>query len=87
LRSRGLRNLRCAIADFMSRTPVTRRVRSGLVRLGAARLSLKLFNLNERPGTVPPMAAETRRRLVEHYREDMKALGELLQRDVSHWNR
>jgi hypothetical protein len=86
LRSRSLRNLRCAIADFMSRTPVTRKVRAALVRLGAARLSLRLFNLNERPGTVPPMAPETRRRLVEYYREDTEAMGELLQRDLSHWS-
>jgi hypothetical protein len=86
LRSRALRNLRCAIADFMSRTPVTRRARAGLVRLGAARLSLKLFNLNERPGTVPPLAPGTRRRLVDYYREDTEALGELLQRDLSHWS-
>jgi Sulfotransferase domain len=86
LRSRALRNLRCAIADLMSSTPVTRKLRAGLVKMGAARAALKLVHLNERPGKVPPMAPDTRRRLVELYRKDTEALGELLQRDLSHWN-
>ena len=32
------------------------------------------------------MRTETRRRLVEYYREDNEALGEFLGRDLSHWN-
>ena len=86
LRSRTLRNLRCAIADFMASTPATRKLRTVLVRLGAARLAVKLFILNEKPGTVPPMAVESRRRLVELFRKDNEALGALLNRDLSHWN-
>jgi hypothetical protein len=42
--------------------------------------------MNEKPGSVPPMRAETRRRLMEYYREDNDALGEFLGRDLSHWN-
>ena len=86
LRSRTLRNLRCAIADFMASTSVTRKLRAGLVRVGAARLALRVFLLNEKPGTVPPMAPESRRRLVEFFRKDNEALGDLLNRDLSHWN-
>jgi len=86
LRSRRLRDLRCAIGDLMAATAATRKVRTGLMRLGAGRLVVKLILLNEKPGTVPPLAAETRRRLVEFFREDTEALGELLHRDLSHWN-
>jgi hypothetical protein len=86
LRSRALRNLRCAVGDFMVSTPATRKLRAGLVRLGAARLALKLFRLNEKPGTPPPMALDTRRRLVEFFRKENEALGQLLNRDLSHWN-
>jgi hypothetical protein len=86
LRSRALRNLRSAIGDFMVSTPTTRKLRAALVRTGAARHAGKLFRLNEKPGTVPPMALETRRRLVEVFRKENEALGDLLHRDLSHWN-
>lgn len=86
LRSRALRNVRCAIGDFMMATPLTRKLRAGLVRVGAARAAVKLFALNEKRGTPPPMAADTRRRLVGLFREENEALGELLGRDLSHWN-
>jgi hypothetical protein len=85
LRSRAVRNLRCAIGDFLASTPWTRKLRAGLLRLGAGKVALKLFHLNEKPGTVPPMAPETRRRLVEFYRRDTEALQKLLCRDLSHW--
>ena len=86
LRSRALRDLRCAVGDFMASTSATRKVRTGLVRLGADKLALKLFRLNEKPGTVPPMVPATRRQLVEFYRKDNEALEKLLNRDLSHWN-
>ena len=86
LRSRVVRNLRCAIGDFMVSTPATRKLRAGLSRMGVARVALGLFQLNERPGTVPPMSLATRQHLVEHFREDNEALGRLLDRDLSHWN-
>jgi hypothetical protein len=86
LRSRVLRNLRCTIGDFMAATAATRKIRAGLARLGGARLAMKLIRLNEKPGLVPPMAPETRRRLVEFFRKDNEALEELLNRDLSHWN-
>lgn len=86
LRSYTLRNFRCAISDFMASTPATRKLRAGLVRMGAARLAVKVFSLNEKPGSPPPLAAETHRRLVEYFRRDNEALGKLLNRDLSHWN-
>ena len=86
LRSRAVRNLRCAIGDLMVSTPVTRKLRAGLSRLGVARVAVKLFQLNERAGTVPPMSPATRRRLVEYFRKDNEALERLLDRDLSHWN-
>lgn len=86
LRSRAVRNLRYALRDFMGSSVTTRTVRAGLVRLGAATLARKLFRLNEKPGTVPPMVPATRRRLVEFYRKDNEALEKLLNRDLSHWN-
>jgi hypothetical protein len=87
LRSHTLRNVRCAIADFMASTPATRKLRVGLARAGVGNLAVKLFRqLNEKPGTVPPMAVETRRRLVEYFRKDNEALGKLLNRDLTHWN-
>jgi len=86
-RSRMVHNLRCAIAGFMARSAATRQVRKALGSLGVDRTALKLFRrLNEKPGIVPPMAPETRRRLVEFFREENEALGELLHRDLSHWN-
>ena len=86
LRSRRLRNLRGWAGDFLASTPGRRKLRAGLVRLGVARLAVKAFTLNEKPGTVPPMAPETRRRLVEFFREDNEALGRLIGRDLSHWS-
>lgn len=86
LRSRTVRNLRCAIGSFMGQSAATRRFRKGLARLGVGHLALRLFRLNEKPGTVPPLAPETRRRLGELFRKDNEALGELLQRDLSQWN-
>lgn len=86
LRSRMVHNLRCAIAGVMARNAATRQVRRGLGRLGAGRLAFRLFRLNEKPGTVPPMSPETRRLLVDFFRKDNEALGELLHRDLSHWN-
>ena len=86
LRSRRLRNLRGVVGDFLARTPTTRKLRAGLVRLGVVRLAVKLFTLNEKPGTVPPLDPETRRRLVEHFRQDNEDLGRLIGRDLSHWN-
>jgi len=86
LRSRALRNLRCAVRDIIASTAATRKLRAGLVRLGVDRIALKLFLLNQKPGTVPPLAPKTRRRLGEFFRKDNEALGELLNRDLSHWN-
>jgi hypothetical protein len=86
LRSPAVRNFRYALRHFMASTETTRKLRAGLVRLGAASLARSVFRLNEKPGTVPPMALETRRRLVEFYREGNEALAGLLNRDLSHWN-
>jgi hypothetical protein len=86
LRSRLLRNVRCAIGDVLASTAATRMVRGGLVRLGAARLAHKVIRLNEKPGKGPPMALETRRRLVEFFRKDNELLEKFLDRDLSHWN-
>jgi sulfotransferase family protein len=85
LRSRVLRNIRVAVADFMVSTPARRKLRASLVRLGAARLAIRLFHMNEKPGRIPPMSPAARQRLVELYRRDIGALGELLQRDLSQW--
>jgi hypothetical protein len=86
LRSLWLRDVRCAIAGYLAGTPGRRRARALLVRLGARRLVSGLSRLNEKAGAVPPMAPDSRRRLVELYRRDNEALGELLGRDLSHWN-
>src|SRR5688572_28933150 len=86
LRSRTVRDLKCAIGGFMGRNAATRRVRAGLTRLGAVRIARKLFRLNQKPGSVPSMNPETRRRLVEFFRPDVEALGALLNRDLSHWS-
>jgi hypothetical protein len=58
-----------------------------LWRSGIGKVVLNAFRLNERPGTVPPMEPETRSRLVEMFRGENEALGRLLQRDLSAWNR
>ena len=86
LRSRALLKLRCVMRDIMASTAATRKVRQGLVRVGADRIALKLFRLNEKPGIVAPLAPETRSRLVEFFRKENEALGKLLDRDLSHWN-
>lgn len=86
LRSRTLRNLRGTVGDFLVSRPATRKIRAGLARVGALHMAVKLLQLNEKPGTVPPMATDTRRRLVEFFRKENEALGQLLGRDLSHWN-
>ena len=87
VRSRTLLKLRCAIRDIMRSTATTRKLRQGLVRLGADRVALKLVGrMNERPVKAPPLAPETRRGLVEYFRKDVEALAGLLNRDLSHWS-
>jgi hypothetical protein len=86
LRSRRLRNLRGAVGGFLASGPTGRKVRAGLVRLGVVPVAVKLLKLNEKPGTVPPLAPETRRRLVDFFRKDNESLGQLIGRDLSHWN-
>jgi len=55
-----------------------------LSRFGAHRLSERIRRLNARPE--PEMDDETRRRLIEIYREPNKELERLLGRDLSHWS-
>jgi len=86
LRSRALRNLRCAVRDIVASTAPTRRIWSALVRMGAHRVTEQVFEWNEMRGTVPPMAPETRRRLVEYYRKENETLEKLMDRDLSHWS-
>jgi hypothetical protein len=87
LRSHALLRLRCAVRDIFASTAATRKARAAIARFGPSRrIALKLFRLNEKPGTPPSLAPETRRRLVEFYRKDTEALGELLNRDLSPWN-
>lgn len=86
LRSRRLLVARVALRAFFGRYAATRFVRRTLVGLGADRAVIRLMDLNEKPGTVPPLAPATRRRLVEYYRGETEALAQLLGRDLSHWN-
>lgn len=55
-----------------------------LSRLDAHGLSERLRRLNARPE--PEMSAETRRMLIETYRQKNAELAELIGRDLSHWN-
>lgn len=86
LRYRWIRDLRCRISGVMGSSAAMRSVRKGLFQLGVGGLVVRAFRLNERPGTVPPLNPETRARLVAVYREGNERLGELLGRDLSHWN-
>jgi len=55
-----------------------------LSRLDAHRLSERLRRLNARPA--PQMSGETRRMLIDIYREANKELERLIGRDLSHWS-
>ncbi len=86
LRSVRLRNLRCALGEFMGSNAFMRFIRKGLIKTGIAARVVKLFRMNEKPGVSPPMKPETRRMLVEYFRKDNAALSEFVGRDLSAWN-
>lgn len=86
LRSKRIRDLRCRIRAVLDSNAATKMVRKGLGRMGVGTLVVSAFQLNEKPGSAPPMTPETRARLAETYREDNLRLAEFLGRDLSHWN-
>jgi hypothetical protein len=72
----GKRNLaRSRLLWYMSRA---------LSRANLHTAATRLSRFNSKP--MPPMNPETRRELVEVYRESNRKLGELLKRDLSSWN-
>jgi sulfotransferase family protein len=58
-----------------------------LWKLKLYRLHDWLMQQNLKPFTPPPMAHATRQRLLDLYREDTRALGRFLNRDLSDWER
>ena len=46
---------------------------------------MQAANLRFNQGKVPPLSSHTRAHLVQDYREDVLALQQLIQRDLSHW--
>jgi hypothetical protein len=82
----------------VSGTPRSRLLHAALARPNAAkdvvkaflpaamrrRMRADLMARNIRP-SIPPLAAETRRYLVELYRDDTRKLERLIERDLSHW--
>lgn len=86
LRSSRIRDLRCAISAMMGKNAFMRGIRQRLVDAGVARLMLRLFRFNEKPGQVLPLSADTRARLIQRFEAGNRALGDLLDRDLSHWN-
>lgn len=66
-----------------------RTLRSGAVKGLAGRLPTPIKRVVRRLNTrssYPPMKPETRRRLIDLYRESNEALGAWLGRDLTHWN-
>jgi hypothetical protein len=58
-----------------------------LWKLKVYRLHDWLMRQNLKPFTPPPIAQTTRKRLLDLYREDTRALARFLNRDLSHWER
>lgn len=69
-----------------SRNPLKRALRRVLPGV-APRLKKAVQRFNERSFEPPPMAPETRARLIEHFRAHNDELAALLGRDLEHWIR
>jgi hypothetical protein len=72
---------------IFERGPLLWRLKERLRRWGVGRFYEWLFQKNLKGINIPPMKRETRSRLVTFYSEENKRLGELLDRDLTHWNR
>jgi hypothetical protein len=83
--SKWVRDLRCFVSSILGRNNLTRKVRTAIWKAGLGRHVLRLVELNQKSGTREPMQPQTRARLNEEFRGDIRWLGELLGRDLSHW--
>lgn len=72
---------------LIERNPVKTALRELLPPSFSARLRRLALRVNEREFTPPPLDPETRARLVEYFEPYNRELSELLERDLSPWNR
>jgi len=82
-----VRNLIGNTTDFLRTHPQAKKVKRVLRLLGAHHVADWIQARNWRAANFPPMREDTRARLLEMYTEENLLLGELLSRDLSHWNR
>jgi len=86
-RSIFIRNLVGNTTDFLRTRPEAKGLKRVLRLLGAHHVASWIWASNLRAAEFPPMREDTRSRLVETYAEENLLLGDLLNRDLSHWNR
>jgi hypothetical protein len=72
--------------DWLNSSPRRLRVKRVLSSLGFERMANWLYAVNLGISITPPMTKDTRARLLSIYAEENTLLGELLGRDLSHWN-
>lgn len=76
------------LAGFLQEeSAVKRMVRRLIPKQVRKRVLWGLRRLNKREGDRPPMKPSTRKTLIEHFRPHNKRLEQLLDRDLSDWNR
>jgi hypothetical protein len=81
-----LRNIVGGAQELVNRSPRALKVRTLIRRLGIHRFFTRIQEWNLRAASFPPMRVETRERLVALYSEENVLLGQLIDRDLSHWN-
>jgi hypothetical protein len=82
-----IRNLIGNTTDFFRTDPKAKKVKRFSRLLGAHRVANWIQVKNLCAATFPSMREDTRSRLLGIYAEENTLLGELLNRDLSHWNR
>jgi hypothetical protein len=85
-RSRLIRNLIGLGRTLVSTDPDVRGVRKVVRLLRLHYLGDWIQNKNLRAAALPPMRTETKKLLIATYSEQNALLGQLLGRDLSHWN-
>jgi hypothetical protein len=81
-----LRNIIHNTTAVLNSSPQTARLKNLLIRLGVLRAVHWVQEQNWKPTKFAPMNPDTRARLVAYYAPEVEALGQLVGRDLKHWN-
>jgi len=87
VRSLALRDVAGAITHALNQNTATKLIKKMLVKMGFASLQAYLHQINTTSSqAAKPMTPETRAKLVKIFRDENLRLGDLISRDLSHWN-